>query len=97
MKIFVTCRDDDFVPVIGGIDFADGYVRDDLDSLRNVKADSDLDRHLIRMLALHKQLRTKFHNQDVTSLSNTVKQALLQDMNNLLGIRHLSVKSKAIR
>jgi len=82
-------KDDKFVPVTGGVDLADDYLRDDMDSLRDLKVDSDLDRHIVRLLALHKQLRFRFRNQDLTRLDDDTKQALLQDMNDLLGIKAL--------
>ncbi len=82
-------KDDDFVPVTGGVDLADDYLRDDLNSLRDLKVQSDLDRHIVRLLALHKDVRVKFRNQDLTQLSDADKQALLHDMNDLLGIKPL--------
>jgi hypothetical protein len=44
---------DDFVPVTGGAALADVYVRSDLDSLRDLKVESELDLHLVRLLKLH--------------------------------------------
>jgi len=87
-------KDDDFVPVTGGIDLADDYIRDDLDSLRGLKVKSDLDRHIVRLLALHKRLRVRFRNQDLTRLDDVTKQALLQDMNDLLGIKAFHATKK---
>lgn len=81
--------DDDFVPVTGGVDLADDYVRDDMDALRDLKVQSDLDLHIARLLALHPKLRVRFRNQDLTRLDDTTKQMLLQDMNDLLGIKPL--------
>ena len=82
-------NDLDFTPVTGGADLADGYLRDDMDSLQDLKAHSDLDRHIVRLLALHKDLRLQFRNQDLASLGDSTKRALLQDMNDLLGIKPL--------
>lgn len=81
--------DDDFVPVTGGADLADDYLRDDLDSLSDLKVQSDLDRHIVRLLALHKDLRVGFRNRDLTRLDDATKHDLLQDMNDLLGIKPL--------
>lgn len=81
--------DDDFVPVTGGADLADDYLRDDLDSLSDLKVQSDLDRHIVRLLALHKDLRVRFRNRDLTRLDDATKHDLLQDMNDLLGIKPL--------
>jgi hypothetical protein len=85
---------DDFVPVTGGVDLADAYLRDDVDGLRDLKVDSDLDKHIVRLLALHKKLRVRFRNQDLTRLDVMTKQALLQDMNDLLGIKSLRTGKK---
>lgn len=82
-------KDDDCVPVTGGVDLADDYLRDDLDSLRNVKVQSDLDRHILQLLALHKDVRVKFRNQDLARMSDADKCLLLQDINDLLGIKPL--------
>jgi hypothetical protein len=87
-------RNDDFVPVTGGIDLADDYIRDDADALCDLKVHSDLDRHIVRLLALHRDLRVRFRNQDLAKLSDADKQALLVDMNDLLGINPLRANLK---
>jgi hypothetical protein len=86
--------DDDFAPVTGGADLADDYLRNDLDSLRDLKVQSDLDRHIVRLLALHKDLRVRFRSQDLTRLDEATKLALLKDMNDLLGIQPLHASKK---
>ncbi|KAA1258190.1 hypothetical protein LF1_07060 [Rubripirellula obstinata] len=78
---------DDFAPVSGGRGQADSYRRDDVDDLASVKADSQLDRHIVRLLALHKKLRVRFKNQDLSQFSDDAKRVLLADMNDLLGIK----------
>lgn len=78
---------DDFVPVTGGDDLSDRYIRQDLDTLRDVQVDSDLDRHILRLLHLHPTLKVKFRNQDLSNLDDATKQLLIQDMNDVLGIR----------
>lgn len=80
---------DDFVPVTGGVDLPKARFRDDMDHLRDLVVDSDLDRHLVQLLALHPDLRVRFRNQDLASLDVPTKQALLADMNDVLGIRPL--------
>ncbi|PHS06081.1 MAG: hypothetical protein COA78_14700 [Blastopirellula sp.] len=82
----MTWKDDDFVPVTGGNELASDQIRDDV-ALHDVKATSDLDRHIIRLLSLHKQVGIQFRNQDLTSLDDTTKRALLDDINELLGIQ----------
>ncbi len=84
----------DFVPVTGGIELADKYVRDDVVALHNLKTHSDLDRHLVQLLSLHKKLRVRFRQQDLASLDDATKRALLLDMNDLLDIKPLQVKKK---
>jgi len=86
--------DDDFVPVTGGVDLADDYIRDDVDALRDVKVNSDLDRHIVQLLSLHKQLRVRFRNQDLASLDDSTKRDLLTDMNDLLGIKPFKTSGK---
>ena len=86
--------DDDFVPVTGGVDLADDYVRDDIDALRDVKVSSDLDRHIVQLLSLHKKLRVRFRNQDLASLDDATKRDLLTDMNDLLGIKPFKISGK---
>jgi hypothetical protein len=90
----MTCEDDDFVPVTGAVDLADDDIRDDLDALRDVKVASDLDRHIVQLLSLHKKLRVRFRNQDLSSLDDATKRDLLIDMNDLLGIRPLKTSGK---
>lgn len=81
--------DDDFIPVTGGVDLADDYIRDDMPQLRDLSVVSDLDRHIVQLLSLHKKLRVQFRNQDLASLSDATKRDLLSDMNDLLGIKPL--------
>ncbi len=80
---------DDFIPVTGGADLPDSRFRDDMDHLRDLVVDSDLDRRIVQLLALHPKLRVRFRNQDLASLDVATKQALLTDMNDVLGIRPL--------
>lgn len=65
------------------------HIRNDLDDLSTVVATSDLDLHIVRLLALHPTLKVRFRNQDLASLDDATKQTLLQDMNHVLGIRPL--------
>ncbi|MDX1965696.1 MAG: hypothetical protein SFV23_00870 [Planctomycetaceae bacterium] len=67
----------------------DRYVRTDLDDLSNVTASSDLDLHIVRLLALHPLLKVRFRNQDLAGLDDATKQTLLDDMNQVLGIKRL--------
>ena len=85
-----TSNDYDFVPVTGGVDLSSDSVRDDVASLRQLVVHSQLDRHIVRLLALHKDLGVQFRNQDLGKLSDADKRLLLQDMNDVLGIAPLS-------
>jgi hypothetical protein len=81
--------DDDFIPVSGGIDLPADKVRADVANLSDIKVSSDLDRHIVRLLSLHKSLRMRFRNQDLATLDDSTKWDLLRDMNDLLGIQPL--------
>lgn len=82
-------KHDDFVPVTGGTALADVYVRSDLDSLRDLKVESDLDLHIVRLLKLHPDIKVGFRNQDLATLDDATKRALVQDLNDSLGIKSL--------
>ena len=64
-------------------------LRKDLDDLSMVNATSDLDLHIVRLLALHPSLKVRFRNHDIASLDDATKQVLLNDMNHVLGVRPL--------
>jgi hypothetical protein len=83
-----TSKTTDYSPVTGGADLAK-YVRDDVATVPDLKVDSDLDRHIVRLLTLHPQLQVRFRSHDLARLDDATKQALLQDMNDLLGIKPL--------
>lgn len=68
-----------------GVNLADQSQAD----LSAVVAVSDLDLHIVRLLALHPTLKVRFRNQDLASLDDLTKQTLLQDMNHVLGVRPL--------
>ncbi len=87
-------KDDDFVPVTGGVDLADDYLRGDMEALRDLKVESELDLHIVRLLRLHPNLKVGFRNQDLTCLDDETKKAFIQDMNDLLGIKPLRSRRK---
>lgn len=86
--------DDDFIPVTGGVDLADDFIRTDMPQLHDLSVASDLDRHIVQLLSLHKKLRVQFRNQDLACLSDATKRDLLNDMNDLLGIKPLKSGKK---
>ena len=87
-------KHDDFVPVTGGTVLADIFVRSDLDSLRDLKVESELDLHLVRLLKLHPDIKVGFRNQDLATLDDTTKRAFVNDLNDLLGIKLLRPRRK---
>ena len=80
-------KDDDFVPVTGGVALPGSSIRPGLENLANLKAASDLDRHILQFLALHPEVPDRFRSEDLAQLSDEAKQDLLQNLNDLLGIR----------
>jgi hypothetical protein len=86
--------DDDYAPVAGGIRLPKSRFRDDMDHLRDLVVDSDLDRRLVQLLALHPHLRIRFRNPDLQCLDLRTKKALLADINDVLGIRLLRSSSR---
>lgn len=86
--------DDDFVPVTGGVELADDCIRQDVDALRDLKAASELDRHIVRLLSLHGNLHIRFRNHDLAALDEATKRSLLADINDLLGIKPLKTTGK---
>ncbi len=87
-------KHDDFVPVTGGTVLEDIFVRSDLDSLRDLKVESELDLHLVRLLKLHPDIKVGFRNQDLATLDDATKRAFVQDLNDLLGIKPLRPRRK---
>ena len=79
----------DFMPTAVARPPRKAHVRTDLDDLSAVVATSDLDLHIVRLLALHPTLKVRFRNQDLASLDASTKQVLLDDMNQVLGVRPL--------
>ena len=79
----------DCAPAIGGKPLSTKYIRNDLDDLSTLHVKSDLDLHIVRLLALHPNLKVRFRNQDIASLNDATKRTLLDDMNQVLGIKPL--------
>ena len=81
--------DNDFAPDTGTADAA-RYRRSDC--VAPVLSDdaSDLDRHISKLLALHPDVSVAFRNQDLSQMDAQAKQALLDGINDVLGIRPLN-------
>lgn len=75
----------DPTPVTGGVKVPARLLR----AVPNPDApapDSPLDRHLLRLLTLHKDVSVKFRSVDLTKMDDPTKRALLADIQDLLGI-----------
>lgn len=79
-------KDDLFDDVLGGRELPKHLIRDDVIEPDALIISSELDRKMARLLTLHPQLRIKFRNNNLASLDDLTKEALLQDMCDVLGI-----------
>lgn len=70
----------------GGGEMSVSRVRKDIFEPENLVVKSELDRRMARLLALHPQLRVRFRTDDLSSFDDQTKEALLQDMYDILGI-----------
>jgi len=80
-------NDDDFTPVTGGVDVSK-YVRH-ARVAPVVQYSSDLDAHIARLLALYPDTGVAFRKQDLASVDQATKLALLDGLNHVLGIQPL--------
>jgi hypothetical protein len=48
--------------------------------------DNPLDRHILRLLTLHKGVSVRFRSIDLAKMDDAAKHALITDINDLLGI-----------
>jgi hypothetical protein len=64
-------------------------IREDVVEPENLIIKSETDRKMARLLALHPKLRVRFRNNDLSTLDDQTKEALLQDMYNILGVAPL--------
>lgn len=81
---------DDFVPVTGGAELSKERVREDVHRLGGIAVGPQLDRHILRLLTLHADPRRRFGDPDLARLDEHAKRALLEEMNEALGIRPAS-------
>ena len=82
-----TFDNDGFVPVTGSSVLHSTYLRLETCVLQDIKVTTDIDRHLVRLLTLHPELQVSFRCEDLGSLDECTKRALLYDINDLLGIK----------
>jgi hypothetical protein len=78
-----------FDGVIGGKDLPRKNIREDISTPEDLIVSSALDRRLAKLLSLHPELKVKFRNNNLASLNAETKEALLQDMQDILGITPL--------
>jgi len=77
---------DDFAPVTVGRGSRVNSLSGSAD-FRSLKCSSPLDEHLVHLMTLHASLGPRFAKQDLSQLDDQAKRELLEDMNDLLGIR----------
>lgn len=78
-----------FDGIAGGGPLLSENLRDDVTEPKDLIVSTPTDRKIARIMALHPKLRVKFRNNNLSSLDEQTKQALLQDMQDILGINPL--------
>jgi hypothetical protein len=81
---------DDLDIVAGGVGLSEDLVRSDITEPKDLTISSEVDRRIVRLLMLHKKLRIKFRNHDLSTLTSRTKRTLLNDMYDVLGITRLA-------
>jgi len=74
---------------IGGKNLSRKNIREDISAPEDLIASSALDKRLAKLLMLHPELQVKFRNNNLASLDTETKEALLQDIQDILGITPL--------
>lgn len=74
---------------IGGNQPLKENIREGLFAPEGLTVSSGLDKRLAKLLTLHPELQIRFRNNNLTSLATETKEALLQDINDILGISPL--------
>ncbi len=85
-------NDHDFIPVTGGVDISK-YVKH-ARVAPSVQYASVLDAHIARLLALYPDTKVAFRNQDLGSVDQATKLALLDGLNHVLGIQPLVAQDR---
>jgi len=80
---------DIFDGATGGGKLSQSYVRNDVVEPADLVIASPLDRKIARLLSLHPELQVKFRNHDLASLDDRTKEALLEDINEILHVAKL--------
>ncbi|HEV7645423.1 MAG TPA: hypothetical protein VGO50_15880 [Pyrinomonadaceae bacterium] len=82
--------DEIFDGFIGGGKPSENYIRKEVVLFEDLIISSEIDRKMTRLLSLHPQLRVEFRTKDLSNLDEKTKEALLQDMYDILGVTPLS-------
>ncbi|HWT01767.1 MAG TPA: hypothetical protein VN256_16085 [Pyrinomonadaceae bacterium] len=82
-------NDEIFDGFAGRGEMPESRVREDVVEPENLIIKSETDRKMARLLALHSKLRVKFRSNDLSTLDDQTKEALLQDMYDVLGVTPL--------
>lgn len=80
---------DIFDEYAGRGEMPESRVREDVVEPENLIIRSEMDRKMARLLALHSNLRVRFRSNDLSTLDDQTKEALLQDMYDILGVAPL--------
>ncbi len=78
-----------FDGVIGGGEISDDNIRQDISDPKNLIASSPLDKQLARLMILNPEVNLDFRNANLKSLDVPTKQAILRDIQQVLGITPL--------
>lgn len=78
--------------ICGGYDLPEKYIRKDIVPIPDdLKLENDLDRHIARLISLHPKLNLSF--DILYNGSKNEKEKFLEDINQKLGIKSLTIKS----
>jgi hypothetical protein len=80
---------DDINFVAGGVGLSRDRVRDDIYEFQSLVATTELDRRIVQLLMLHKEVNVRFRNRDLSVLDTPTKKDLLNDIYMVLGIKKL--------
>jgi hypothetical protein len=82
-------NDEIFDGFAGSGEMPESRVRKDVYEPEDLIIKSETDRKMARLLALHSKLRVRFRTSDLSTFDDQTKEALLQDMYDILGVAPL--------
>lgn len=77
---------DDFAPMTVGRGSRAEVLNSSVD-ITGLQCGSQLDQHLVHLMTLHPSIGLRFSKQNLSQLDEVGKRELLEDMNELLGIK----------